>query len=79
MTTRKRDNERLFRRAKLAGLTAEEVWATVSGAIETAAREQGWRPSERAAALADRALAIRRTYGKAATRFLFPDENGGAS
>lgn len=60
-----------FKVAKAAGMSAREVWQATADGIAKAAKEQGWRLSERAATLADQALELRQVYGKRATRFLF--------
>jgi hypothetical protein len=62
-----------FKLAKTDGLTAVEVWSIVERSINERAKQDGWRPAEQAATLADEAFSLREVFGKRATKFLFED------
>lgn len=50
--------------------SAAECWRIMKLAINNAARSGGWRPSERAATIADAFADLQKVYGKRATKGL---------
>jgi len=54
---------KLARRSKKAGITRSEFLRIRTETIDKTAKDQGWRPSERAATLADVELATEKVYG----------------
>jgi hypothetical protein len=62
-----------MRKAKRSGMTAREVWDTISSGRMESAKTQGWRRSELVATLADDQRDLVLVYGKRATAGLFPE------
>lgn len=65
-------NSRLqaVRNFKAQNGSAADCWKTMEESINNAARTGGWRPSERAATIADSFADLQKVYGKRATKGL---------